>query len=189
MAIEVDTTERDLTHPIGILMSEHDAILQTLNDLRTLVGQIGRANGFDKFTQLQPIQVLAERLLSAEPHHQREEQVLFPRLERLGISGPTQVMRLEHEELRARKRRLAQLAAGAADVSFPQFAREVKEVGSYIADTLEQHIYKENNILYPIALKTFPADEWHTIMAEFNRIGYCCFTPQLPGVSQSAGAH
>ncbi|MBI2830374.1 MAG: hemerythrin domain-containing protein [Chloroflexi bacterium] len=182
MTSEVDKIELDLTHPIGILMGEHDIILQTLGDLRTLIGQVGFSDGPDKVSaQLHSLKALAECLLDAEPHHLREEEVIFPRLEWRGITGPTEQMRREHEELRAKKRRLLQLSEEAVGINFLEFAGEVKEVGGYIVDTLEQHINKENNVLYRIALRDFYPDEWSEVMAEFNEIGYCCFTPQLPG--------
>jgi DUF438 domain-containing protein len=46
---------------------------------------------------------IAAHLLGAEPHHQREEQVLFAELENRGLFGQPRVMRMEHEDLRIRK--------------------------------------------------------------------------------------
>ena len=46
---------------------------------------------------------IAKHLLGAKAHRQREEQVLFPELEKRGVFGPPQVMRMEHEDLRNQK--------------------------------------------------------------------------------------
>jgi DUF438 domain-containing protein len=53
-----------------------------------------------------------------------------------------------------------------------------EQVG-FIASTLREHIFKENNILYPMALQVV-ADEgvWQRLKTECDAIGYCCFTPQ-----------
>ena len=51
----------------------------------------------------------------------------------------------------------------------------------YIADGLKDHIFKEDNILYRTALKTLGTDGWGKVMEEFDRLGYCCFTPGKGG--------
>lgn len=78
-------------------------------------------------------------------HFDCEEKTLFPTFEaKTGMSmGPTQVMRLEHEQMRA----LLEDAAAALDTG---------SADDYLgqADTLlimmQQHNMKEENILYPM---------------------------------------
>lgn len=178
--LEQQKPELEATHPIGILMDEHKIILQNLEQLQRVVSQVDAARGFadiqDQLNRLRPITHL---LLDTESHHQREEETIFPRLERHGVTGPPRMMRLEHEELRAKKRKLAELAEQAGKVSFTGFAKELSEAGGYIANVLRNHIYKEDNVLYPTALDTLAPEEWNKVAEEFDRIGYCCFTPQL----------
>lgn len=171
-------TQLGKTHPVSILISEHEIILQNLKELKEIAEKIKMAQGSGEIkNQLKRLKEIAHLLLETESHHQREEQALFPRLERRGISGPPQVMRLEHEQLRAKKKRLAELTAQAESQNYTQLSRELHEVGSYIASTLQNHIFKEDNILYPMALRIFQAEEWPEITKEFDRIGYCPFTP------------
>ena len=78
-------------------------------------------------------------------HFAREEKTLFPTFEaKTGMSmGPTQVMRMEHEQMRA-------LLDEAGD------ALAAGEIDDYLgqAETLlimmQQHNMKEENILYPM---------------------------------------
>ena len=42
---------------------------------------------------------------------------------------------------------------------------------------LTTHFFKENNILFPAALRLITQAEWKDIRNEFDEIGYCCFTP------------
>lgn len=122
------------------------------------------------------MKAIAYLLLDTESHHKREEEALFPKLERHGVTGPPRIMRMEHEELRAQKRRLAELVEQAESMGYEAFSRELNEVGSYIASDLKDHIFKEDNILYPTALKTLEPEEWNKVLEEFEDIGYCCFT-------------
>ncbi|MDD5190678.1 MAG: hemerythrin domain-containing protein, partial [Dehalococcoidales bacterium] len=101
----------------------------------------------------------------------------FPRLEKHGITGPPRIMKLEYVELRLRKHQLADLVKKAGRIPFTVFAKGVQEAGGYLAENLKGHIFKEDNILYPTALKTLDAAEWQAANAEFDKIGYCSFTP------------
>lgn len=171
--------ELETNHPIGVLMEEHRIILENLEELRRTVGQVEAATGFgDIGTQLGRLKSIARLLLDTESHHQREEEVLFPRLERHGVTGPPQIMRLEHHELRAKKRILAELVEQAGSASFAEFARQLSETGNYLSSELGGHIFKEDNILYPTALETLEPQEWSKVLQEFERIGYCSFTPR-----------
>jgi hypothetical protein len=62
-------------------------------------------------------------------------------------------------------------------------------MGSYIANNLKDHIYKEDNILYPTALDTLEPEEWSEVLEEFERIGYCCFTPRGSEIGQPGYAN
>lgn len=178
--LERQKPQLEASHPIGILMDEHKIILQNLEELREIVGQVDAAKELaDIQDQRARLKAISHLLLDTESHHQREEEVLFPRLEKCGVTGPPQIMRLEHEELRPKKRRLAELVEQTGNMSFTEFAKELSKVGSYIADVLRDHIYKEDNILYPTALQTLEPEEWSRVLEEFDGIGYCSFTPKV----------
>jgi hemerythrin-like domain-containing protein len=116
------------------LRADHEKILAELDKLEK--DPSGYAKEFLKFT--------AE---FAEPHHHKEEEVLFPALERKGIpneGGPIGVMLSEHEMKRGY---VKELAAGNAEAA-----------GKIIA-LLRDHINKENNILYPMAEQVLTPDE------------------------------
>jgi PAS domain S-box-containing protein len=42
------------------------------------------------------------------------------------------------------------------------------------------HFHKEGKVLFPTALEVIPEGEWASLRAEFDGIGYCCFTPPPP---------
>ena len=145
----------------------------------TLVERLRNAESFEGFQQeLESLQETAHHLVEAENHHQREEEVLFPRLERHGISEPPSTMKADHEEFRRRKQRLYQIAQDPRSLGFEDFRKEVLELGSYLTRELSSHIFKEDNILYQIALQLFSSEEWEQVKKECDKIGYCCFTPE-----------
>lgn len=131
-------------------------------------------------------------LLDVDKHYSRKENLLFPYLERYGIYGPTQVMWGVDDgiraEIKAAKKMLAEYA-GDREAVRKQIEGTVREV--------EEMIFKEENILLPMALKKLTEDEWVQIAEETEEIGYCLIpgTPRWvparapePGFAAEAGA-
>ena len=72
---------------------------------KKITKKIKSAKSFDKISEeLKILKSIAEQLVEADKHHQREEEVLFPMLEKFGVTEPPEIMREEHEELKARKK-------------------------------------------------------------------------------------
>jgi DUF438 domain-containing protein len=91
-------------------------------------------------------------------HNQKEEQHVFPRLERAGIprdGGPLGVMLAEHEQSRGLLARLKPLATAYAGGDRGVLA-ELGAVFAEYAELLKGHFWKENDILYPLALRVLP---------------------------------
>ncbi len=80
-----------------------------------------------------------------ERHFSMEEQVLFPAFEQAtGMThGPTQMMRMEHEQMRGL---LAQMKGAAAGGDL----ESVVEVGDTLLMIIQQHNMKEEGMLYPM---------------------------------------
>ena len=80
-----------------------------------------------------------------EAHFAAEEQILFPRFEAAtGMSqGPTAMMRLEHEEMRAT---LERMRAALMQHDGDDFAGEAET----LLILMQQHNMKEEHILYPM---------------------------------------
>jgi uncharacterized protein (DUF2249 family)/hemerythrin-like domain-containing protein len=171
-------------HPVSTLSEEHRFILGSLRELAALVERIG---GYASFAEMggdiDVLKGIAHHLVDAESHHQREEDVLFPRMEAHGITLPSQTMRKDHELFRARKRRLYQMAQSAGGVGhggldFSVFKGEVREIGNFLARELTDHIFQEDTIVYQIALEVLSADQWADVKRGCDAIGYCCFKPE-----------
>lgn len=166
-------------HPIHTLMEEHKMILDFIDKLQKTTDKIESAKYFnDVPEELEMLKHIAEHLVEADKHHQREEEVLFPMLEKFGVTEPPEIMREEHEELKPKKKELYKTAKDHKDISYRRFVRKVKEIAEYLTKELPDHIYKEDNILYPMAIQVIPGEKWKEIKEKCDEIGYCCFTPE-----------
>jgi len=173
----MEKIEKD--HIIDTLMREHEQILILSDELEKINRSIQSKRSFKKQDkEYGLLKHIAEHLAGAETHHQREEKVLFPELEKRGIFGPPEVMRQEHEELRAGKKELSVLAQGAGKIGFSGFKKRLDNVSKEITSILRGHIFKENNILYPAAIDAVREKKtWDEMKTRADGIGYCCFTP------------
>ncbi len=167
-------------HVIHTLMEEHKLILEFVSRLISITKSLEKAGNFANAAgAIKEIHHIAKHLVEADKHHEREEKVLFPALQKHGIVEPTIVMIKEHEELRARKKALYKAASSHKKVAYGDFVRIIKMNSGFIANNLPNHIDKEDNILYPMALRVIGKDEWKSMKKKCDKIGYCCFTPKF----------
>ncbi len=146
-------------HLIHRLMTEHSEIRQNLEQLELLAEELA-APARAREEILSDIGHNATKLIGAEPHHQREEEVLFPEMANRGVFGPPEVMTAEHVTLRALKHAIqegASTLSADSDIPTDELIRNANE----LVFQLRNHIFKENNILYPMALGTIrDAADW-----------------------------
>jgi hypothetical protein len=165
-------------HPIGILLEEHKIMLQLAEKLATITNKIKQTNDKsyvgDAIHQLEHI---ARDFIDSEKHYLREENVLFPIIEKHGITEPPAIMWMEHNQIREKKKQLDNLVGKYNALDFQDFKRQLVEASAALNEILPNHFFKENNILFPTAMKVVTNDEWADIRREFDEIGYCCFTP------------
>ena len=167
-------------HVVHTLVREHDYILGFLDELDAINKTVQSLDRYDpNRAEWKRLQVIADHLVEAEPHHEREEEVLFPKLEAKGVTGPPRIMRMEHVDLRHHKHELQNLSRNVGEMDFAEFKQELNRVANFLVFHLRDHIYKENNILYPAAIETLDDESvWEQMHAEADEIGYCCFTPE-----------
>ncbi len=105
-------------------------------------------------------------------HAQKEEQHLFPLLERLGVprqGGPLGVMLEEHSESRelwARCQSLAGAYVGGDDSALA----DLKATFARYGELLKSHFWKENDVLYPMAKRLMRPDDAARVRAGIEAV-------------------
>lgn len=167
-------------HVVYTFIAEHDKILGFLKELEDINSKIQKLEGYDSnLIEFEELIKVIDNILDAENHHKREEEVLFAEMEDRKITGPTRIMRMEHDDLRAKKKFLKQIATEVSKLKFIEFKEKVDETAKYIIFNLRDHIFKENYILYPTAVEAITEkDVWNSMKTRCDEIGYCSFTPE-----------
>ncbi len=168
-------------HPVHTQICEHEEILGFLDELEKVNQNIQQMSSYQKSSEdFQKLAHIAKHLIEAEAHHKREEDVLFPALEKRGVFGPPQIMRREHEDMRRYKKTISKLAAKPGQKNFKNFKKKLDSTSKLLVLTLRDHIFKENNILYPTAVQVIEdKNVWKKLRERCDKIGYCCFTPRI----------
>lgn len=151
---------------IEVLMNEHRLIEQVMGALETYVDRLanGRAASRDVVAQFARFfQSFADKC-----HHGKEEDRLFVALNRCGFPreyGPVSVMLAEHTQGRVHVRALAGLGQGSGPLSAAETQQVMEHARAFIL-LLRDHIQKEDNILYPMALQAIPATDLQKLDAD-----------------------
>jgi len=167
-------------HLITILMEEHKIMLQLADELIAITPRMQKVEAFNSTSHEQRrLQHISQAFLDSDKHYLREENVLFPLLEKHGITEPPTVMWKEHDEIRERKKKLTKLIDDQKALGITKLKDQLAEDASSLHKLLSNHFYKENNILFPTAAKVITESEWRQAKKDFEEIGYCTFTPPM----------
>lgn len=152
------------------LVAEHEEILDALRILEKVAGDVGNTgNGamghLDRLLDF--FREFVDRF-----HHGKEEEVLFPALERRGVKvagGPIGVMLLEHVTGRGHVRELAE-GLGRLRRGDGAAAAAILDHAWGYGDRLRAHIDKENRVLFRMADRLLPEDVAGDLAVRYEEI-------------------
>ena len=157
--------------PIEELLTEHEAVrsaLAILNNIKKQIEYTGKIAYPAHLTQLfNFFSVFVDRC-----HHGKEEELLFPALEAVGVSrkgGPIGVMLHEHQQGREYVKGMKELLLQYIDGQAGAALELAKHFQAYI-DLLNHHIDKENGVLFPMASRHLSAAELNELKSGFDEI-------------------
>ena len=163
-------------HPLHILMMEHKLLIELGAELRDVAGNMkNSSNGKDNLERLEKV---VSNLEDSASHYLREENVLFPYLEKHGIVGPLKVMWMEHDNIREIKKELVNLIKSADKDKPENFAADLVKIANELSENYSVHFNKENTILYQAAFRVIDELEWIEIRKQFDEMGYPEFLPK-----------
>lgn len=145
-----------MSDPIQVLMDEHRVIEKVLDALETAADREVPADFYER-----ALEFCSE--FADACHHAKEEDRLFPLLEKRGIprdGGPVGVMCAEHVQGRGYIQQMRE-AAEAGDYD------RVRRVSLMYVGLLREHIQKEDNVLFAMARDVLGQKDIENLGAEF----------------------
>jgi DUF438 domain-containing protein len=147
-------------HPVHTLMLEN----------RACEGILKEAEAIKDFTkEKDQLLDILDRLSQINKHFVRKENQLFPILEVKGITGPSKVMWALHDDIRGF---IKDVRKRAAEHKMEQVAITA------LVKMVNDMIYKEEHILFPMALETLSEEDWVKVRKGEEEVGYAWIKPE-----------
>lgn len=177
-------------HPVTTFQRENKAIQLHCQKLRKALASLQTEDPEARRKALDTSRELLHELMDIEKHYQRKEDLLFSILERHGITGPSKVMWAKDDEVRDLLNAL-QTCLQLPDPSPQELALLGPTVGDAALEAVTEMIFKEDRILFPMALQTLTAVEWGEIWEQSPQFGWCLIEPDTryrppPNLEQEA---
>lgn len=175
---QTPTVETEAGHPVQTFKKENRALEKVVADLRNLLKEITEHPSQEVVPNMvNSWKELHERLWEVEKHYSRKENILFPYLEKHNISGPSSVMWAIHDDIRDELKKISKSLDESQGLTGEKIAGMVEATVYPVLTAVEEMIYKEENILFPMSLETLSEDEWSAIYQQSSDIGYTLITP------------
>ncbi len=158
-------------HPVHTFKLENRKIEKLVKD--KIKPQIELLKKDDSQENIKSLLESLNALLEIDKHYSRKENLLFPFMEKYGITAPPKVMWGVDDEIRdaiKEVRKLLSAYSGNRD--------EIAAKAEDAANRVTEMIFKEENILFPMVLETLTEDEWLKIAEESVEIGYSLVEPK-----------
>lgn len=166
-------------HPIHILLKEHEFVKGFVEETSQLLPRFERAKDSEGIAnELLKIEELLGHLKEYGKHKVREENSLFPYLEKHGVTQPPAIMWTEHDEQREQIREASKVLENKETLGHEEFKGKLLSHLKNLTDLIPSHFYKEEHILFPTALRLLTNSEWREIKSSMDELGYCYFTPE-----------
>jgi uncharacterized protein len=181
-------------HPVDTFKKENREIEKVIAAIKTLFVrlQILKSMPDDK-DFINGLVIDLKRQFNAisdvDKHYKRKEYLLFPFLEKAGITGPPKVMWGKHDEIRDLLKGVHESLVPGGDISGSDLASLEELLLRPAVNQIESMIMKEEEILLPMCMETLSEEQWFQIYNETGIYGYCLFDPRVewkPDLSAAA---
>jgi uncharacterized protein len=167
-------------HPVDTFKRENRELEKVVKQLRELFGHSEtELSGPGQEKYLNTVKGLFNNLVDVDKHYRRKENLLFPFLEKYGITGPPKVMWGKHDETRDLLKNAINVL-NMHGVFTPEMMQMKVELHLNPAvKAITDMIMKEEEILFPMTLDKLTETDWYDIYRQTNEIGYCLYDPQI----------
>jgi hypothetical protein len=165
-------------HPVDVMLKENAEIRTVVSKARELIEEIEGAESDNFIKQVYALRGLFNSLFDVDKHYLRKEYMIFPFLEREGITGPPKVMWGKHDEIR-------DLVKGSIEIlqteglTRDDLLATIEIVLIPALNGAFDMIGKEEEILLPMAMDKLTEADWYEVSKQSLEIGFCLYDPPV----------
>lgn len=144
-------------HPLYILTEENKILKEKLDNIRDIIN-----DGADR----KDLSEAFSDLGAVNAHYDKKDELILPPLKRHGVRGPADVMWTVDGDIRK------SIKEALAGIEKEGFSGDTATNILALMTRMEEMIYKETNILYPMAEEKMTDEEWQGIYRDMPRFGF-----------------
>lgn len=178
-------------HPVHTFKKENKALLGELALADKVIDEINvLPDNADATEHVGQLRLRFGRITDVDKHYSRKENLLFPYLEKKGITGPPTVMWGKDDEARELVSGAVEALQSTNEMTAGEAKGLIKLVLQPAADAIKEMVFKEEEILFPMCLDKLTDVEWYSIYTQSPEIGFCLYDPagewKPAGVTETA---
>jgi len=116
--------------------------------------------------------------MDVDKHYKRKEYLLFPFLEKNGITGPPKVMWGKHDEIREQLKACIDILR-TEDLTRGDLEDTLELIFHPVLKALTDMTKKEEDILFPMAMDVLTTEDWWQIHKQTLEFGFTLYDPQV----------
>ena len=160
-------------HPLYYLMKENRELEKLLQEFKDNIKKIEFDAEVVKEKEIKKLRSLTLQLQEFDKHYVRKENILFPYLEKKWENyRPLKVMWSLHDDIRKNLKKLLNLLSDRKN-----FDQEIRQLLGEILMLMYRMIFKEEKVVFPVAMETLTLKEWKQIQQESMQMGYVYIEP------------
>ncbi len=175
-------------HPVDVMIKENIELNKVIEKTQKMIAGIETVSheGFGVF-KLQ-VQFQFNELMDVDKHYKRKEYLLFPFLEKNGITGPPKVMWGKHDEIREQLKGAIEILR-TDDVSKNDLIDVIPLLFDPVLKAMADMVKKEEEILFPMSMDMLTTEEWWNIHRQTMDFGYTLYDPQEDWMPEGMEMH
>jgi len=165
-------------HPVDVLIHENDALKLVIEKVNILLNKL-ETSSEDKLSEvLLLLKGYYNQLIDVDKHYKRKEYLIFPYLEKLGVTGPPKVMWGKHDEIRELLNGSLEIL-NMSEISKEEMLASAEMVLKPAVKSIYEMTVKEEEILFPMAMDALSSGDWYEIQKQSVEIGFCLYDPPV----------
>lgn len=165
-------------HPVDTFKQENRALEEYIEKAKALFNEGNKLQEDEINDYLLKLKSIFNFLSDVDKHYKRKEYLLFPYLEKSGITGPPTVMWGKHDETRELLKAAHEALSIREGITYAEVLSLIMLVLLPVIEAIEGMIMKEEEILLPMSLDTLKEEDWYQIYKETPQFGFCLYDPQ-----------
>ncbi|MEM2087391.1 MAG: DUF438 domain-containing protein [Thermoproteota archaeon] len=160
-------------HPVDVFLKENDWILKQSETIGLYASILLKAGNEEQAKEsFAKLKTALSELLKIRLHYRKIQMLLFPYLERRGISAVPRVLWGREDQVRIKLRQLLELVQKSDKMFDHALINDAAEKIVEIAREASELVFRENKILFPAAYALLSEGEWAAIADISRSLGH-----------------